>query len=141
MNEEAASSPITARVVPEGQSASILPRYVGARLMMLCEGAIFDSMRELSADYEGGSWTFLELVVATGFYMRLGKDRGEIAMSSENGYSCALSNDAAGIVATLFGLNKVAARYADEKVIDAYHELLDFAKGHPEREHILGLID
>ena len=82
MNEEAASSPITARVVPEGQSASILPRYVGARLMMLCEGAIFDSMRELSADYEGGSWTFLELVVATGFYMRLGKDRGEIAMSS-----------------------------------------------------------
>lgn len=141
MDENIADRKSAATVVPDCQKAGVLPKFVGTRMMLQTEGAVFDSMRRLNQEYRGGDWAFLVLPEETGFYMRLGRASGPVEMSSPNGTSCEISNDAAGIVASLFGLCLVAERYEDEKVCEAYHALREFAKSHAEWESISELID
>lgn len=64
-----------------------------------------------------------------------------IAQFLGNGFEGELSADASGIVATLFALCKLANRYADDKLINQYHWLREFAFGHAEADGIFRVID
>ena len=62
------SSNTTAREVPESERIQVLPRHF-RRHMLTVEGAVYDFMHNLSADYGGGFWKYVELSNG-GFYMR-----------------------------------------------------------------------
>jgi hypothetical protein len=52
-----------------------------------------------------------------------------------------MSADAAGIVASLFALCDLANRVGEDKMINQYHWLRDFAIEHAESRFIMGPID
>jgi hypothetical protein len=60
---------------------------------------------------------------------------------SGNGFTSELSADAAGIVASLFAFCYLANRVGDDKSINQYHWLRDFAIEHAEAGLIMRAID
>lgn len=130
---------ITARRLSEGERLDALPRHFGGRGMLKVEFAIYDALRELAAGYEGGYWHYYELSNG-GFYMAPDIASPFTLSVSGNGFSGSLSADAAGIVASLFGINLIANR-RDERCIEHYYLLRDFALGHAEQSSIFRAID
>jgi hypothetical protein len=60
---------------------------------------------------------------------------------SGNGFTGELSANAAGIVASLFALCYLANRFGDDKSINQYHWLREFAIEHAEASLIMRAID
>lgn len=104
------------------------------------ESAVFDLMRQFSADYNGGEWIFYNLS-NFGFYLAPKSPKSLLVRVDGNGFEDRMSADAAGVVVTLFILNSLANRTQRDDLIEKYHCLLDFAKGHPEARLILQAID
>lgn len=130
---------ITATVVAEDRRMGTLPRFFG-RYFGAVENSIFDAMGSLCEAYNGGFWHFYELS-NDAFFMAPATD-GKLALECPGNYfKGELSAEAAGIVATLFGLCRVAERYPVDQVIDRYHALRDFALDHPEAGLIMAAID
>ena len=51
-----------------------------------------------------------------------------------------MSSDAAGIVATLYALGNLANRTENNRIIELYQALYEYAAGHSERELMLEAI-
>jgi Antirestriction protein len=133
-------SGIIATLVPDSRRLSFLPKTFG-RLMMKVEQEVFSQMAELCDDYRGGYWHFFELSNGGGFLASAGSDPVKIVVEG-NGYAGSVSAEAAGIIATLFALSHLAFRHSDADTLsERFHQLRDFALGHPEREVILAAID
>lgn len=136
---------VIATIVPQCQRLAFLPKYFGASLVMIeAEAQVFRHLSSLCPEYQGAYWECYELSNG-GLYMapRL---PGTLSLHVEgNGYSGAMSADAAGIVATLFALSYLSFKYQDvsegERCGDHYHRLRDFASDHPEARLILQAID
>lgn len=136
---------VTATIVPENQRLAFLPKYFGPGLVLMeAEALVFGHLRSLCPEYQGAYWEFYELSNG-GLYMapRL---PGSLSLRVEgNGFSGAMSADAAGIVATLFALSYLSFKYQDAPVGsrcgDHYHQLRDFASEHPEARLIFRAID
>jgi len=123
----------------EGERLDALPRHFGGRGMLKVEFSIYDALRELAEGYGGGYWHYYELSNG-GFYMA-----PDVASPFElsvmgNGFSDSLSADAAGIVASLFGINLIA-NTGDQRCIEHYYLLRDFACLHAEQSSIFRAID
>jgi Antirestriction protein len=136
--------PVIASLVVEEQRLEFLPTYFGPRLMLRGEALVFDWLATLSEDYGGGFWNFYTLTNG-GFYMAPASDKRMHLEVDGNGFSGQVSADAAGIVATLFALNQLAAEMADTHAGDVlserYHFLRDFVSSHPEAASIFQAID
>jgi hypothetical protein len=130
---------IAATVVPEHSRVQFLPAHLG-RHMMMGEACIYGWLDRLSIDYNGGFWDFYTLSNG-GFYMAPSGDKRFNIDVSGNGFSGEMSADAAGIVASLFGLCYLANRFGDDKSINQYHWLRDFAIEHAEAGLIMRAID
>ena len=76
-----------------------------------------------------------------GFYMAPCDEKRFKIDVSGNYFSGELSADAAGIVASLFAQCDLANRYGDDKLINQYHWLRDFALEHAESDLIMRAID
>ncbi|WP_263147687.1 antirestriction protein [Pseudomonas sp. RIT-PI-AD] len=133
------STAVSSCRVSERSRLITLPRHFG-RLMMVVEHAVMDVMSELSSAYQGGYWEFYELSNG-GFYMAPTSPERFILLSQGSGNEGELSADASGIVACLFAINRVWARYQTDSLADHYHWLLAFAREHAEWNTIAHIID
>ena len=69
-------------------------------------------------------------------------DKSFLVYVQGNGYAGCLSPDAAGIVSCLLVINQLCwENPEDEKMIDQYYLLRDFALEHVEAQEIFGAID
>ena len=119
---------------------SILPKYLGSPgRMILGESFIFDAMGSLNPKYTGGEWQFVELSNGS-FYMRV-RDGEPAYLTSPNGTTLLVSGDGAGVVASLFGIRRLAERTESDLVIGTHRQLEAFARQHLEWAQIQRLID
>ena len=125
--------------VPDLERIRILPRYLGAHALAF-ENSVFDSLGTLAEAYRGGFWEFYELSNG-GFYMAPEQERNLRIVVPGNGYEGELSPDAAGIVACLFAFNAMAWRFREDRHVNLYHWLRDYALDHDESGEILRAID
>lgn len=131
---------ITSSKVAEQDVHSFLPRVCG-HLSIYTQNCIFDALKQLSdGAYRGGFWEFYELSNG-GFYMAPVLGAPIRLMCDGNGFDGELSPEAAGIVATLFGVGRVLAHFEYDPLIEHYHRLRDFAMDHAEAWPILACID
>ncbi|WP_454875100.1 antirestriction protein [Paraburkholderia xenovorans] len=130
---------IVGTIEPEASRCQFLPSHFG-RHMMVGEALVYSWLDRLSIDYNGGVWDFYSLSNG-GFYMAPSGDKRFNIDVSGNGFSGEMSADAAGIVASLFGLCHLANRFGDDKSINQYHWLRDFAIEHAEAGLIMRAID
>lgn len=129
------------RLVPESERSDFLPRLFGSRLMIIGENAVYTFMTRLSEQYGGGFWDFKEGQDGARYMSPSGPGDFAIAWHG-NGYSGTMSNDAAGITATLFALSHMSMVYRNhDHLAEAYHALLDLAASHPESGEIFRAID
>jgi hypothetical protein len=135
---------VSATLVPIEQRMDFLPFFFGPRLMIQGENAVYGWLSSVSSNYKGGYWNYYTLSNG-GFYMapRIG-DKMHLIIPG-NWYDGKMSADAAGIVATLFGLNILMHRLPDsderDMLIDHYYRLRNFASSHPEADFIACAID
>jgi Antirestriction protein len=132
-------SVITANLVPENLRPHFLPRHLGS-LMLKGEFLVYGWLEQLSKDYSGGLWNFYDLSNG-GFYIAPSDEKRFKIDVSGNYFSGEMSADAAGIVASLFAQCDLANRYGDDKLINQYHWLRDFAIEHAESDLIMRAID
>jgi hypothetical protein len=132
--------PVTANLVADNNRTSFLPKYFGECTMLRGEALIYAWMDQLSDDYTGGFWNFYTLSNG-GFYMAPDYDKSIRVFVEGNGFEGNLSSDAAGIVANLFALGQLTATTENDRIINLYHLLREFAYNHPESNMILQAID
>ena len=125
--------------VPDNERLAFLPRHAG-KSMLSVENSVYKALSRFCKDYTGGYWNFYELSNG-GFYMAPDLDGFLPLFIESNGYEGEASADAAGIVSTLFALNYVCNLSGDEKLIDRYYWLRDFAGEHDEADEIFAAID
>ncbi|AJE23485.1 antirestriction protein [Azotobacter chroococcum] len=139
-NTQLSFRPIIATPLPEKSRMGFLPAFFGENLMMLSEPLVYHWMTTLSQDYNGGLWNYYTLSNG-GFYMAPEQDKRYRVQVEGNYFNGELSADAAGIVATLFGLCELANRTQADRIIDLYYLLRDYAGEHPEAGLIFAAID
>jgi hypothetical protein len=132
-------SVVSATLVPENLRLQFLPEQF-EKFMLKGEVLVYGWLEQLSEDYSGGFWDFYTLSNG-GFYMAPSGDKRFNIDVSGNGFTGELSADAAGIVASLFALCYLANRFGDDKSINQYHWLREFAIGHAEAGLITRAID
>ncbi|WAH62226.1 antirestriction protein (plasmid) [Pseudomonas silvicola] len=128
-----------ATLVPDYRRLTVLPRHFGSH-MILVENCIYDSMSELCNAYHGGFWAFYETSNGALFMVPTAADEYEL-LCAGNYFQGTMSAEAAGIVASLYGINRACWAYREDRLITQYHELAHFAKFHPESAAIFAAID
>jgi hypothetical protein len=132
---------VTASPVADEQRLNVLPRYFGAKLTY-AELLVYQWMGQLCEGYGGGYWNF-RLLSNGGFYMAPQRDEPMQIRVETNGYEGAMSADAAGVTACLFAFCDMANRTGSEqeRFIDLYYHLREYAACHAECAEILRAID
>ena len=130
---------IVASIVPLKERLAFLPYYLGTQMTRF-ENAVYDWMKTLDSEYQGGYWNFLTLSNG-GFYVAPASSQViQPLLHSPNGSMHYVSSDAAGIVATMFALSTVMED-GEDAIVEHYYQLRDFVAEHAERSKIFALID
>jgi len=146
--EEVIDEVVTATHVPGPQRMTFLPQFFG-KFFMQGEQLLFNWADRLSPQYSGGFWNFYTLSNG-GFFAapHMGVEKVEVRQNL-NGYEGSMSEQAFGVVVTLFALNHLIMslyeKQADEDLIDQlserYHLLHDFIGTLPDASEIYSAID
>lgn len=140
MSEPELSNATPATVVPEERRMDFLPKLLSPTWLLRGENAIYDFMTQLSTDYGGGYWKFMERD-GQPLYMAPDTDKRFRISWWGNGYEGKVSADAAGIIACLFTFSHLSMRFGSEHLADAFERLRDYVFEHPESSAILSAID
>ena len=130
---------ITAQRVAEAERMDFLPRYAGRRFLLV-ETAAFRFLEQVSPDYHGGYWHFYTLSNGGFFLVPAGPTRFRLRCDG-NGFSGMVSAEAAGIVACAMALSHLSCQFEEERLVDAFYQLRDFAATHIEASAIFGALD
>lgn len=130
---------IKATLVPEADRLDFYPRFLKGSDIFRFETLVFSYMATFSADYSGGMWDFYDLS-SGGFYVAPKGEDNVIFDIASNWFQGELSPDAAGIVVTLYALNRLLSN-GNQRYIEHYYNLMDYAEQHPEASKIFGAID
>lgn len=135
---------ITATLVAEADRLEFLPAAFGLRFLIKGEALVYRYLRHLCAEYDGAFWHFYTLS-NSGFYMAPSIDKNLQMVVPGNYFSEEMSADAAGIVATLFALGRLAEEAEGtaegDGLIKRFHLLMNFVRDHAEAEIIRSAID
>ena len=131
---------IATTLVADSDRMNFLPKMFGVRRVVRAETLVYAWMDRLCEEYRGGSWHFYSLSNGGMFLAPKQTDGFSVAVDG-NGFAGRLSADAAGIVATLFALCQLANETQEDRIIDLYHLLRDFAMTHLEASSIMRAID
>jgi hypothetical protein len=109
--------------------------------MLRFEALLFDWARRLSTSYTGGYWSFFDLSNGGGYGVPHMRDPLVPVSVDGNGYEGTVTQDAFGVIVSMFALNHLASLTEDDKVIDLYHALRAFVCEHDEAAAIYRAID
>lgn len=140
MSESILANTSFVTIVPEERRMTFLPKLFSERWLLRGENAVYDFMTQLSSDYGGGLWAFVERD-GQPLYMAPDTDKRFRVSWWGNGYEGEVSADAAGIIACLFALSHLSMRHGSEHLAEAFERLRDFAFEHAESSAILAAID
>jgi hypothetical protein len=98
---------LSAARIAERDRLRALPRHFGVQSMLRVESAVYAAMRDLAPEYQGGYWHYYELSNGR-FYIAPDASAPFEASVDGNGFRGSLSPDVACIVASLFGISRVA---------------------------------
>lgn len=130
---------VIATLVPESRRMQILPTYLG-REFVRGEMLVYSHLSAMCPEYLGGVWDFFELSNGS-FYMAPAYRQPFDLHVDGNGFAGRVSADAAGLIACLFAFNQLTWTAHDDRYIDLYYRLREFALGHAEAATILRAID
>jgi hypothetical protein len=135
-------TPITRRLVPEGQRLAVTADLFGASFPLMIEPVIYGISERMAAEYNGGYWLFYALDNG-GFYMASEGDQ-LYQVDCDNYWRGKLSADALGIVSSLYAYSHLSfSRDMDFARTCArhYHLLREYMYEHQEVASILGATD
>lgn len=130
----------TATLVPEGERTSFIPALLPGVPLIFAENYVFDIMSNLCREYAGGLWNYFRTTNGALYMAPEGYGRMRL-MCDGNYFDDELSEEAAGIVATLFAMSHLSFRFKSDALSENYHRLREFAYSHQETELISGAID
>lgn len=130
---------ITSQRVADAQRMQFLPRHAGKRFLLV-ETAAFRFLEQMSPDYHGGYWHFHTLSNGGFFMVPSGPARYRLCCEG-NGFSGMVSAEAAGIIACAMALSHLSCQFEEQRLIDAFYQLRDFASTHAEASAIFGALD
>lgn len=146
-------SDILVHIVAQADRVEFLPKHLGC-LAAGTEHFTFKAMREMVSAYEGGYWEYYEL--SNGGYFIAPSSAGSdhsytpVKLIVESiGYSGLVSYQAAGIIATAFGLNQMIeacvgehSHHEDYALLgDQIRKLYDYVPLHPEHQQIYAALE
>ncbi|ADU15372.1 antirestriction protein [Asticcacaulis excentricus] len=134
----AAVSPIT--LIPDEERGSFIPKLLPGVPLIMAENYIFDILSNLCRDYRGGLWNYYRTHNGALYSAPTGYGQMRL-MCDGNFFDDEMSEDAAGIVATLFTLSHLSFRYPSDAIATNYEKLREFSYRHPESVLISRAID
>lgn len=130
---------IAATEVTNGtQRLLCLPNIAGNRCVVL-EHTIYDMMRRMTDDYDGGLWKFYNLSNG-GFYMAPKTDKS-FDLSCENMFEHKVNADTAGIIACAMAYSHLSFLEDGECFATAYQLLSDYIFQHQDAGIIRAALD
>ncbi|AZS59295.1 antirestriction protein [Pectobacterium parvum] len=134
-----------ATIVSDSQCTNFLPEFFGADFFM-AEMNIYSYANLYLRGYRVGFWQFYSLPEGNGY---LAPDAERVTVCNpDNYFEQEMSGEAAGIVITAMVLNHrswMHGRHDQEELCELFCErhaaLIDFARGHKERDAILSALD
>jgi len=122
-----AAQEITKRLVQDAEERlRLLPKVFGVKYMIKAESMIYQWMGVLCREYTGGYWDFYELSNG-GFYMApAAREVFKISVQG-NGFTGEMSNDTAGLLATLNAVCHLANSTGKDEFVDLYYLIRDYA--------------
>lgn len=130
---------IEKQLVNDNDRPDFLPTYCGSHFLHF-ETSVFAYADHFCPSYQGGYWEFYTLSNG-GFYMQLATEETFSVTNDANYFSGELSADAFSIGINLYALNALLQKHTDNRLIEHYYALRDFAIQHPEASAILSFID
>ncbi len=135
----AAVNEIGSKIIPEDQRLNTLPTYFGC-FSIIFEQSVYLEMERICPAYIGGYWEFFSLPNG-GFYMAPHPLDGQVYIATRNHFAKVVSQDTAGVIATLYALNDLVSRFEDDLLIERYQQLLDwYLTHHPDSAEIYAAI-
>lgn len=134
----AATAIVATLVADEDARLRCLPRVGGAYGLRL-ECAVYDMLRHLSPDYDGGAWDFYTLSNG-GFFMAPRID-GPVRLRCDNGYTGEAGARTAGIVACAMAYSHLSFLPDGACFVLAYYQLSDFIFQQPDVALIRAALD
>jgi hypothetical protein len=127
------------KVATVRERMACLPALVG-RDCVLLEHAIYDILRSLSPDYDGGFWTYYRLSNG-GFFMAPEQQGIYRIACQENGFSASVNEEVAGIIACAMAYSHLSFRASGANFARAYETLSGFIFQHREARLIRAALD
>lgn len=130
---------IAANLVADDEERLLcLPMIAGSRCVVL-EHTIYDMLRTMSEDYDGGYWNYY-LLSNNGFYMAPNTVKS-FAMACENGFRGEVSANTAGIIACAMAYSHLSFLESGARFAEAYYQLSDFIYQQPDAGVIRAALD
>lgn len=126
-------------LIPDADRSGFLPGFLGLngfRFEMLA----YHFMDQYCETYRGGYWHFYALSNGGMFICPDSADPFRV-VNEVNTCDTVLSAEAAGIGVTLYALNALCFGPHDDRLVELYHALREFAAEHPEGRGIFAFID
>ncbi len=133
---------VTASVVAEEDRLEFLPKHLNLGALFRFEPTLYGWMSTLCRSYTGGYWEMVALSNG-GFFMyptTASGQRIELVVDG-NGFKDFLSQEATGVVITLFTLNELLLTRGGDQLATKHNQLREYIYAHPEKEAILRAID
>lgn len=131
--------PITATLVTcEKERLHCLPKIANRRCVVL-EHTIYDMLRGMTDDYDGGLWHYYNLS-NRGFYMAPKTDK-TFNLSCENMFKHEVSADTTGIIACAMAYSRLSFLPRGECFATAYQLLSDYIFQHRDAGIIRAALD
>lgn len=119
---------------------NFLPAFVGPAYLAF-ENHVYQWMKRLCADYNGGYWDFYSLNGKPGFMAPQDEDSFHLRCDG-NFFDDQVSAEAAGIIVCIFALGSVFESNPNlEILVERRDRLIDFAATHAEARQIFRAID
>lgn len=133
---------VTFKIVGNSARNNFLYNKVGNALIAV-ENAVFNTASSICEDYDSGFWEFAELTNG-GFFMYPTSET-PFSCNAENFAEETVSAEAFGIVCTLYALSHVSFKWkassVAERIVEAYHSLLEYSRTREDHAQIAALID
>lgn len=117
---------------------ALLVRHFG-HVCIEFESILSHVMQEICPKYVCGYWRFFELENGA-FYMVPAEDNSYQFEVNSNGFKGLISQEAAGIVATILTLNYMLMAHKTKKLVYKFYLLLDYAMAHEESDAIFAAL-